>query len=99
MICQVEGCTQHYGCRLRAKGISLSSAAIPTRTADRPYKPRPMKQPSWEKGRVGSRRPDGSFMPILNDKGVPMGVHEAQSRRSELEAHRRRMASHTPLED
>jgi len=91
MICQVEGCTEHYGCRLRAKGISLSSAATPTRTARTPY--RPIKQPSWEKGIEGQHRPDGSFMPLLNDKGKPMGVYEAQSNRKRINAMRRRVAS------
>lgn len=98
MICQVEGCDEHYGCRLRAKSVALSSAITPTRSSGRPQKPRPMRQPSWEKGIEGTHRPDGSFMPQLNEKGALMGVHEAMSSRSKLEASRRRLASHVPLE-
>lgn len=97
MICQVEGCTTHYGCRLRAKSISLSSAATPSRTPKLPY--RPPRQPSWEKGIEGQHRPGGYFMPTLNDKGKPMGVYEAQTHRKRIEDTRRRYASHTPLED
>lgn len=99
MICQAEGCTEHYGCRLRAKGISLSSAATPSRKLDRPYKPRPMQQPSWEKGIEGQHRPGGGFMPVLNEKGKKMGVYEAQTKRAKIDAMRRRVASHVPLED
>ena len=96
MICQVEGCTEHYGCRLRAKGISLSSAVTSTRTPRLPY--RPPRQPSWEKGIEGQHRPDGSFMPVLNDKGNKMGVYEAQTNRKRIETMRQRAASHVPLE-
>lgn len=99
MICQVQGCTEHYGCRLRAKGISLSSAATPTRTIDRPHKFRPVVQPSWEKGREVMDRPGGFQAPILNDQGKPMGVHEAQSHRRRIEKHKRRIASGPVLED
>jgi hypothetical protein len=100
VICQVEGCTEHYGCQLRAKNIGLSSSATPTRVKDRPHKFRPMKQPSWEKGIEGTHRPGGYFMPFLNDKGARMGVHEAQSNRSRIDATKRRNASTTHvLED
>ncbi len=63
-----------YGCVLRRKGIRLSASATPTRTQRRPFRPGPNN--SWEKGRIGEHRPDGSFMPVLNDAGQHMGVKE-----------------------
>lgn len=56
----------------------------------KPHQVRPVQQPSWENGVVGEVRADGSFMPQLNERFEPMGVHEASGRRSEIEESRRR---------
>lgn len=81
-----------YGCVLRRKGVDFSPAATPGRVSNRRQPIRPMPRPSWEAGRAGTRRPDGSFMPFLTDTGSPMGVKEASERSSEIEAAKRRMA-------
>lgn len=79
MMCE-PGCLAHYGCRVKAKGIQVAPSATPSRRNDAaPAKANPV----WERGRVGERRPDGSWMPYLSPKtGKPMGVKEfAQGRR------------------
>lgn len=71
-----------YACELRAKNINLSYDASPTRRARRPF--RKKVEPSWEKGRAGERRRDGSFMPYLTQSGRPIHVKEMGERRREL---------------
>lgn len=83
-ICHEEDCTQHLGCRLRAKGMQLSPKATPTKT--RRHKYRPPSQPSWEAGVAGERRPDGSFMPYLDADRNEMGVKEYAERRRDVDA-------------
>jgi hypothetical protein len=73
-----------YGCRLKAKNLSLSPSATPTRKRNQPF--RPMKQPSWEAGVAGETRPDGSFMPYLNKNLNEIGVKEMADNRQSLEA-------------
>jgi len=73
-----------YGCKLKAKNLTLSSVATPTRARRQPF--RPMKQPSWEAGVAGESRPDGSFMPYLDSSLQPVGVKEMADNRSKLEA-------------
>lgn len=85
------GCVEHYGCRLREKGIQVSPAATPSR---RRFSPRKPVGPSWEKGRAGERRPDGSFMPYLSPRtGRPMGVKEMADNRGNFDAQIRRLKS------
>ena len=90
-ICQIPGCLEHYACRLRAKGVSVAPSATPTRISNRPYVYRPVKDPSWERGIAGETRCDGSFMPILTETQVPMGVKEYSERRHEIEGHIKRL--------
>lgn len=90
--CQV-GCTEHehYGARLRAKGIQVPPAATPTRTRKHTY--RPPAQPSWEAGIAGEHRPDGSFMPYLNADREEMGVKEYAENRHNVQAQVDRLKS------
>ena len=72
-----------YGCRLRSKGVAISPAATPSR---RNTVAPPTADPAWERGVAGERRPDGSFMPYLNDKGSRLHLKEAGERRREIAA-------------
>lgn len=63
-VCDVPGCTVHYGCRLRAKGVRLSSSASPTMRNNVP--PRTTPDPSWEAGIAVDRRPGGEVMPLMD---------------------------------
>jgi hypothetical protein len=73
-----------YGCRLKAKNLTLASSATPTRGRRQPF--RPMVQPSWESGGTGETRRDGSFMPYLDESLQPIGVKEMADDRTRLEA-------------
>jgi hypothetical protein len=90
MMCEL-GCVSHYGCRIRLKGIQVSPAATPSR---RRFKPRKPVGPSWEKGRAGEVRPDGSWMPYLSPKtGRPMGVKEYADGRGHFDTQVSRLKS------
>lgn len=73
-----------YGCQLKAKNLSLSPAAVPTRNRRQPF--RPMVQPSWEAGTTGETRAGGGFMPYLDKNLNPIGVKEMADNRRSLEA-------------
>lgn len=76
------GCEAHYGCQLRSKGINVAPSATPSR---RRWVNRKPVAPSWEKGRAGEHRPDGSFMPYLSPRtGQPMGVKEFSEHRHDF---------------
>lgn len=75
-----------YGCKLKDKNLSLSPSATPTRKRRQPF--RPMVQPSWEAGRAGETRADGSFMPYLDTSLNEIGVKEMADNRRSLEASR-----------
>lgn len=76
-----------YGCQLRRKGIYFDSRATPTSRVRRPWRPKVAN--SWEAGVAGEHRPDGSFMPYLNDRGTKIRVKEMGERRRELTEIRR----------
>ena len=82
-----------YGCQLRSKRVGLGASAIPSRQNKVP--PRKVQDPSWEKGRAGETRADGSFMPYLDRQGQPMGVKELSSKRSVVESTRREQINST----
>lgn len=90
MMCE-PGCVEHYGCRLREKGVQLSPSATPSRRKWAYRKPRTGQ---WEKGRVGETRPDGSWMPYLSPRtGEAMGVKEWSEGRHGFEAQIRSLKS------
>ncbi len=78
------GCTEHehYGARLRAKGVQVSAGALPTRAKF--GKIRKPQAPSWEKGIPTEKRPGGFEMPYINEKGHRVRVKEAGVRRHEI---------------
>lgn len=79
------GCTEHehYGAQLRAKGVSVSPSATPSRF--RHGKLREARPPSWEKGIATEKRPGGYEMPYLNENGSRIHVKEAAERRHEID--------------
>lgn len=82
-ICEIEGCEDHFACRLRAKGLSYSSKATPTARVHKVLPRTP--DPAWERGIVGEHRPDGSFMPYLApDTRSPLRVHQHAGIRSDV---------------
>jgi hypothetical protein len=93
MICTVDGCTEHYACEMRAKGVAVSPSATPNRTANRRQAMRPVVAPSWEKGTVGEKRPDGSTMPYLGSDGEPISVKAWGENRQGFEQQVKRLKS------
>lgn len=72
------------GCKMRREGMfQLSSAATPTRRRRQPFRPGP-RYTSWEAGKAGEHRADGSFMPYLGAAGTPMGIKEFSENRRDL---------------
>ena len=70
-----HGCTcQAYACRLRSKGIAISSKATPTRHNRIP--PKVHDGNSWEKGIAGEDRCRGTFMPYLGSDGKPLPIKQ-----------------------
>jgi len=89
-VCDVPGCTEHYGCRLRAKGLMVSSSASPTMRNN--VAPRTSPDPSWERGIAVDRRPGGTVMPLM-DTGATRYIRqkEAGERRHEIDSALRRV--------
>lgn len=87
------GCTEHehYGARLRAKGVAVAPSATPSRFHH--GRRRKVEAPSWEKGIVTETRPDGSKMPMLDESLRPIHVKQYAEKRTEYDATRRRLAS------
>lgn len=88
------------GCRLRRDGLfSLSSAATPTRARRLPYRdPAKVNHNSWEAGKTGEHRPDGSFMPYLNERGGPIRTKDYAEQRGALDSIRHRQVTGPSLE-
>lgn len=86
-ICQIEGCEEHYGCRLRSKGVQVSPNATPTRHNRRKDKVEP---PSWNKGIVYDERPGGTKMPVLNQDMTPVRMKQGAEQRHKINDHLRR---------
>lgn len=84
-VCDAPGCTEHYGCLMRAKGVRLSSKATPTMRNNVP--PRTTPEPSWEAGIAVDRRPGGTVMPIMDtaaSRVIPL--KEYGERRHEIDS-------------
>lgn len=77
-----------YGCQLRAKGVGLSAAAIPSRQNSVPPA---TPNPAWERGRAGEHRVDGSFMPYLDKNDSPMPIKEYTENRHKVDEQVRRL--------
>lgn len=55
-----------YGAQLREKGVQVSTAGMARRNSKPPAGSR---FNNWEKGKAGEHRPDGTFMPYLDQHG------------------------------
>jgi len=86
-ICQIEGCEEHYGCRLRAKGVQVSPSATPSRHNRRKDRVEP---PSWNKGIVYDERPGGTKMPVLNPDMTPVRMKQGAEQRHKINDHLRK---------
>lgn len=86
------GCEcEAYACRLRAKGVQISTAALPSRHNRKA--PPQMVPPDWNKTIVGETRPGGGFMPYIHADGEPYRNREFAEKRRELTNTRRALAN------
>lgn len=85
-ICQIEGCEEHYGCRLRSKGVQVSPSATPSRHNRRKDRVEP---PSWNKAIVYDERPGGTKMPVLNADMTPVRMKQGAEQRHKINDHLR----------
>lgn len=77
-ICQVPECDEHYGCRLRSKGVQIGTLATPSKPKQGTLTPTPRHE-AWSKP-VYDERPNGFKMPILKSDGSPLRVKEASEK-------------------
>lgn len=73
------GCTEHYGCRLRLKGVQVSPKATPNRNVDKPVF-REARADSW--GKADAR--DDRGLPILRPNGTRLSLKEFSERRHSI---------------
>lgn len=85
-ICDIPNCEEHYGCRLRNKGIQVSPIATPTRHNRRKDRVEP---PSYNKGILYDERPNGTKMPVLNADLSPVRMKQAGEQRHKINDHLR----------
>jgi len=93
-ICQVPGCSEHYGCGLRAKGVQIGTLATPSKQKQgrlTPTAPRPdLAAVTYDE------RPNGARMPILNPDGTPVRKSQALQQERKLDEFRRLQHQHIP---
>lgn len=82
-----------YACRLRRKGITVSSTATPSR--GKRGKPSEHTNNGWEKGVAGENRGHGTFMPYLNAAGKPMPIKQGVEQRHKIKQIRERQKAGT----
>ena len=85
-ICPIPDCEEHYGCRLRNKGVQVSPAATPSRFKGRK---KPVEPPSWNKGILYDERHNGTKMPVLNPDMSPVRMKQAGEERHKINDHLR----------
>lgn len=68
MICTTENCHEHYGCRLRAKGLQVSPRVHAGRTPN--WTPTPDRPPAHYRNILTEDRPGGFKSPILRPDGA-----------------------------
>jgi hypothetical protein len=82
-----------YGEWLRTKNVGFKS--VPGGTQDARYDPTPipMADPSWEKGIITETRPDGSRIPMLDEKLNPLRVKRYGEEREVWDTRRKELAT------
>lgn len=88
-VCNEPGCTEHYGCRLRNKGIQASPKVMSSRTLN--MKPTPVEPPAFNKQIMYDERPGGYKMPILKPDGHVLRRKEYGEKRRAIESTIRRL--------
>ena len=94
MICQIEGCSDHFACRLRSKGVQIGTLATPSRPKRGRLTP---TAPETHLGEIQyDERPGGARMPILNPDGTPVRKGQAKRDERKVEGFRRLQQQQNP---
>ena len=83
-MCEVANCNEHYGCRLRSKGLQVSPKATPTKTLN--WRPTKSEPPAINRQIIYEDRPGGSKIPILKLDGEPLRGKEYRENKSTIDA-------------
>jgi hypothetical protein len=76
-ICQTPGCQEHYGCRLKAKGLQVAPT-VGASTQTRNWRPTVDVPPPHYKNILTRDVPGGFKLPVLKADGSPIRHREAQ---------------------
>jgi len=92
MLCEVcERRGSDFHCRVRT--VTISQRAMPSRRSQRPRSERSRGQKdnsnAWERGVVTESAPDGSRVPLLDDRLQPIGLKQWANEPKWREAKRR----------
>ena len=96
-ICAIPGCTEHYACTMRDKGVAVSPAAMPTRHNRK--SPAPHQYNNWERGIAGENRPGGGFMPYFDESGDPIRMKRYHEKRAHFDSVREQQLASTPTQE
>lgn len=83
-MCYIDGCQEHYGCRLKAKGLNVSPKATPTKNLN--WRPTKSVPPASNKQIIYEDRPGGTKIPILKLDGEPLRGKEYRENQSKIDA-------------
>ena len=87
--CTTPGCSEHYACKLRAKGTQVSPRAQTSRTQN--WRPTPFAKPTRSKTIIYDERPGGTKMPLLNPDGTVVRQKQYDEHKSEITTNMRRI--------
>lgn len=79
--------------RERYRSLTLGGRRVNARRPAGPYVPRPMQDPSWEKGKVYEERPGGFRVPLVHEHSPSQPITQKQyaNRRHHYEQARDRL--------
>ena len=92
--CEVPRCQEHYGCRLRGKGIQLSNSVTASKTKN--WRPSVSVPPAVNAQIMYDERPGGIKMPILKADGSVLRHKEYVENKATIDATRARIRNSTP---
>ena len=82
-VCDIDGCEQHYGCRLRSKGVAVSPRATPTKNLN--WRPSKQTPPGRYKQIIYEDRPGGAKIPVMKSDGEVLRGKEYDENRNKID--------------
>jgi hypothetical protein len=98
MIHEPECDCGNFACELRRKNVSVAASATPNRVGNRKQPVvKHAEPPSWEAGRIGHHNKNGTFVPVITERGTHLRVKEYGERRTEIDAILKRKRQGVPV--